>query len=383
MHEPDDAIYLDHNATTPLLPEVVDAMLPYLRGEFGNPSSSHARGHRARLAVETARERVARLLGADVEEIVFTSGGTESNNLAIRGVAEASTRRRHLVTTVIEHPATANPCRHLEREGWRVDWVGVDARCRVDLDMLASRIREDTALVTIIHANNETGTVQPITEIAALARRHGALLHIDAAQSVGKIAVDVAALGVDLATVAGHKLNAPKGVGALFVRRGTAIHPFARGAGHERGMRPGTENVAGVVALGVACEAVRTDFEGRTRHLRELRDRLWHRLAAGIPGARTNGHETEQLPNTLSVRFPGVRGSALLEAAPSVAASTGSACHEGGEEPSGVLLATGLDANEALTTVRLSVGVTTTEGEVDAAARALVAAWSTLSRGAS
>ncbi len=371
-------IYLDHNATTPLLPEVVDAMLPYLREQFGNPSSSHPGGRRARAAVDAAREQVAALVHAEVDEIYFTSGGTESSNLAIRGVASAATRRRHLVTTDIEHPATASPCRQLERDGWRIDWIGVDQACRVWLDQLEGRLSDDTALVTVIHANNETGTVQPIREIAALARRRGALVHTDAAQSVGKIAVDVRSLDVDLLTIAGHKLNAPKGVGALYVRRATPIEPFARGAGHERGLRPGTENVASIVGLGVACAIASTTLEQRARHLSELRDRLWALLAAGIEGLKKNGHDTEQLPNTLSVRFPRVRGTVLLDAAPEIAASTGSACHEGHERASDVILATGLSANDALETVRLSVGVTTTIEEVESAASALVGAWSSL-----
>ena len=375
----EEPIYIDHNATTPLLPEVVDAMLPFLRTDFGNPSSSHPWGRRAREAVETARERVARLVHAEVDEIFFTSGGTEANNLAIRGTT-ASSPRRHVVTTVIEHPATAHPCRHLEQHGWRVDWIGVDSHCRVRVDELARILGDDTALVTVIHANNETGTLQPVADIAALARRHGALVHADAAQSVGKIAVNVSALAVDLLSIAGHKLNAPKGVGALYVRRGTPIQAFSLGAGHERGLRPGTENVASIVGLGVACASIEATLASRTQHLRELRDRLFGLLAAGIPGAKVNGHASEQLPNTLSIRFPRARGTAVLDAAPEVAASTGSACHEGHESASSVLLATGLDADDALGTVRLSVGTTTTAEEIERAAAALVRAWSTVSR---
>lgn len=380
MHALDRPIYLDHNATTPLLPEVVEAMLPYLRAEFGNPSSSHPWGRHARDAVEAARAQVARVLHAEVDEIIFTSGGTEANNLAIRGIAEAAQQRRHLITTTIEHPATANPCRHLAQHGWRVDGIGVDAQCRMHLAELESRLADDTALVTVIHANNETGTLQPVADIAALAHRRGVLVHADAAQSVGKIAVDVGALGVDLLSVAGHKLNAPKGVGALYVRRGTHLKPFTLGAGHERGMRPGTENVASIVGLGVACQSIDANLASRTEHLRELRDRLWSKLVASVPGVTRNGHATEQLPNTLSVRFPRARGTALLDAAPAIAASTGSACHEGHESASSVLLATGLSADEALETVRLSVGVTTTADEVDRAATALVRAWSMVTR---
>jgi cysteine desulfurase len=365
-------IYLDHNATTPLLPEVVDAMLPYLRGEFGNPSSDHPWGRRAKEAVEQARSRVAGLLGCDAEEIVFTSGGTEANNLAIRGVADAASIRRRIMTSVIEHPATSMPCRHLETQGWQIEWSPVDSEARVRLDHIGERLSEATQLVTIMHANNETGTIQPIREIAELAHRHGVLVHTDAAQSVGKVAVNVAALGVDLLTVAGHKLNAPKGVGALFVRRGTAMRPFVLGASHERGLRPGTENVAGIVGLGVACDVAASTVATKTFALAALRDRLWTALREAIPEVRANGDGAERLPNTLSVRFPSVRGSELLAATPEIAASTGSACHAGRESASGVLLAMGLGSEEALGTVRLSIGSTTTAEEIELAARALV-----------
>lgn len=372
-------IYLDHNATTPLLPEVVDAMVPFLREHFGNPSSDHPYGRRAKDAVEQARERVARLLGAEPGEIVFTSGGTEANNLAIRGVAEAAVAagasRRRILTSVIEHPATSMPCRHLESAlggGWQVDWIPVDTDARVRVDVLTERVSQQTALVTIMHANNETGTMQSIREIAEVARRHGALVHTDAAQTVGKVAVDVAALGVDLLTVAGHKLNAPKGVGALYVRRGTALRPFALGAGHERGLRPGTENVASIVGLGVACDVVARTLAEKTPALAALRDRLWAALHGAIAGAAINGDGAERLPNTLSVRFPNVRGSDVLAATPQVAASTGSACHAGHESASSVLLAMGLAPDDALGTVRLSVGTTTTAADVDSAADALV-----------
>lgn len=368
-------IYLDHNATTPLLPEVVEAMLPYLMTEHGNPSSTHPAGQRARSAVETARARVAALLGCNDDEVFFTSGGTEANNLAIRGVAEAATGRTHFVTSVVEHPATTNPCRYLERNGLGIEWLPVDESGRVQVDVAGGRISESTALVTVMHANNETGTMQPIGALAELARRRGALVHTDAAQTLGKVSVDVRELGVDLLSVAGHKLNAPKGVGALYVRRGTPIRPLLLGAGHERGLRPGTENVASIVALGVACEAARTTLATRTARLVELRDRLWTALQAAIPDIALNGDPARRLPNTSSVRFPGARGSDVLAATPEVAASTGSACHEGHETPSGVLSAMGLAAEDALRTVRLSVGTTTTVADIDAAGAALVRGW--------
>ncbi len=367
-----DPIYLDHNATTPIHPEVVDAMLPFLREHFGNPSSAHVYGRRAKEAVDRARTQVAALLRCDADEIVFTSGGTESNNLAIRGVAAARLDRRHIVTSVVEHPATARPCRALEKSGYTVTRVGVDSSGRVPVETVRDALRDDTALVTIMLANNETGTIMPMAEIAAAAREHGATTHTDAAQAVGKIPIDVRALGVDMLTVAGHKCYAPKGVGALYVRRGTPLAPLMLGAGHERGVRPGTENVPYIVALGLACEIAGRDLAARAERTRALRDRLWDGLRARIPGMRLNGHETERLPNTLNVSFPGGRGSAVLAHAPEIAASTGSACHEGGESPSDVLLAQGLDAQSALGAVRLSLGRDSTEAMIDEAVEVLV-----------
>jgi len=373
-------IYLDHNATTPLLPDVVDAMLPYLREHFGNPSSGHAFGRRARDGVARAREQVAALLGCSPDEIVFTSGGTEANNLAIRGTTDARPDRRHVVTSVVEHPATANPCHWLERHGWRVSWIGVDADGRVKVEEVERALGADTALVTIIHANNETGVLQPLADAARAAHRHGAIVHTDAAQSLGKIPVDVKALDVDLLSVAGHKLYAPKGVGALFVRRGTPLAPFALGAGHERGIRPGTENVASIVGLGVACDIARRDLSTWTARVCELRDLLLTLLRERIPGLVLNGHVSERLPNTLNARFPGVSGTALLEATPEIAASTGSACHDGHESPSTVVLAMGVPAAEAAGSVRLTLGRGTTREDITRAADALSKAWRAIRR---
>jgi cysteine desulfurase len=369
------AVYLDYNATTPVLPDVLDAMLPYLRDHFGNPSSAHARGRAGREAVEGARAKVADLLACGADEIVFTSGGTESNNLAILGAAEARPDRRHIVTTVLEHPAVAGPCARLEERGWRITRVGVGREGQVPLADAVGAIGPGTALVTVMHANNETGVLQSISAIADAARAVGALVHTDAAQSVGKVPVAVVGLGVDLLTVAGHKLYAPKGVGALYVRRGTTIRPLMVGAGHERGLRPGTENVAFIVGLGVACERARLDLEAERARVTSLRDRLWQSLAAEIPGLALNGHPTERLPNTLSVRFPGTSGSALLTAAPGVAASTGSACHAGLEEASSAIVAMGVPPQEALGTVRLTLGRGSTPEEIDRACVALVHAW--------
>ncbi len=375
MNQP---IYLDHNATTPVLPEVVDTMLPYLREHFGNPSSGHVYGRRAHEGMEAARAQVASLIGAAPTEIVFTSGGTEANNLAIRGTVAARSNRNHLITSVIEHPATAKPCRLLEQRGYEVTWLGVDETCRVREDDVREALTDRTALVTLMHSNNETGTIQPITEVAPVVREAGALLHTDAAQSVGKIAVKVDELGVDLLSIAGHKLYAPKGVGALYVRSGVALEPVLRGAGHERGLRPGTENVASIVGLGAACEIADVSLAKESARVRALRDELWSLLQSQIPGVAINGHETCRLPNTLNVRFPRVRGSAVLAGAPGIAASTGSACHEGGESASAVLLAVGLAADDALGSVRLSLGRATTEEDVRRAADLLVGAWNSL-----
>lgn len=377
----EDLIYLDHNATTPLLPEVIEAMLPYLREHFGNPSSDHAFGRRARGAVEEARAQVAALLGCDTGEIVFTSGGTEANNLAIRGVTQAEPQPRHIVTTAIEHPATAKPCDWLEAHGWRVTPLGVDAEGRARLDQARRAISPDTALVTVMHANNETGVLQPLAPIVALARATGALVHTDAAQSLGKIPVRVRELDVDLLSMAGHKLYAPKGVGALYVKRGTPLAPLMLGAGQEGGRRPGTENVAAIVGLGAASDAAARDIDALAMRLRSLQDNLWERLVAGVPGVARNGHPQERLPNTLNVRFPRVSGSAVLAGAPEVAASTGSACHAGNESASPVILAMGVPPEEAIGSVRLTLGRGTTEDQVARAADALIRSFRELIRG--
>lgn len=373
-------IYLDYNATTPLLPEVVEAMQPYLADQFGNPSSSHPLGRAARAAVEKARAEVAALIRCREDELVFTSGGTESNNLAIRGLTEALPDRRHVVTSVVEHPAVVGPCAWLERHGWRVTRAEVDERGQVRAQEVAGAIGPDTALVTIMHANNETGVLQPIAEIAKAARHAGAVVHSDAAQSVGKVPVFVDDLGIDLLTIAGHKLYAPKGVGALYVRRGTPLVPFVLGAGHERGLRPGTENVAAIVGLGVACHRVRQDLETEAARVRLLRDRLWERLQAEVPGIRLNGHPADRLPNTLNVRFPGASGEELLAGATEVAASTGSACHDGQERASAVILAMGVALAEAVGSIRLTLGRHTTLAEVELAAQSLARAWRTSRR---
>jgi len=380
MSEP---VYLDHNATTPVAPEVLEALLPWLAGQFGNPSSSHGRGQQAAAAVAKAREQVAALCHAEPDEILFTGCATEANNLAVLGVAAAlegtAPARRQVVVTAIEHPAVLEPALELRRQGRPLDIVAVDAAGRVDAGALARVLGPTTALVSVMHANNEVGTVQPVAEIARLAHACGALVHTDAAQSAGKVPLDVQALDVDLLTLAGHKFGAPKGVGALFVRRGTPLSPVLRGAGQEHGLRPGTENVAFVVALGAAAALAQRELASAGPRLVALRDALHSRLRAAIPGLALNGHEVERLPSTLNVSFPGVSGRELLrEAAQDVQASLGSACHAESDAVSGVLAAMGLDARRAMGAVRLSVGRTTSEADVERAARALVQAWDRL-----
>lgn len=374
-------VYLDCNATTPVAPEVADAIEPFLRAHFGNPSSAHVYGRQAQQAVEHARERVAALIGAAASEIVFTGCATEANNLAILGVAKAMRKRRkHIVTSAIEHPAVMQPCLRLEDDGWDVTVVPVDGDGRVDQDALSRALRDDTALVTIMQANNEVGTLQDIAGIARRAHACGALVHTDAAQSVGKLPVDVAALGVDLLTIAGHKFHATKGVGALYVRRGTSIAAVMAGADHEHGLRPGTENVPAIVGFGAAARLARVDQPARATELRRLRDLLHALLAGGVPGLALNGHAEHRLPNTLNVSFPGISGRDLLRAAEGdVAASVGSACHSGTATVSGVLAAMGIGYARAQGAVRLSVGVYTTEDEVRHAANALVRSWRELS----
>jgi cysteine desulfurase len=377
MTEP---IYLDYNATTPVAPEVVDAMLPFLREHFGNPSSSHPYGRRAAEAVAEARSQVAALIGARPAEIVFTGCATEANNLALLGAAHAlGTRSRHVVVSAVEHPAVMAPAEQLRRIGWGLTVVPVDGFGRMRVQDLADALRPGTAIVSVMHANNEVGTIQPLREIADLMRERGILLHSDAAQSIGKIMVDVDVLGVDLLTLAGHKFYAPKGVGVLYVRAGTPMQAVMYGAEQESGLRPGTENVAAIVGLGIAAVLAQERLvEGGVR-LRELRDQLHARLAAAIPGLLLNGHPEHRLPNTLHVSFPGVVGRDLLrEAGAVVAASVGSACHSEQDAVSGVLAAIGADAPRAAGAVRLSVGRMTTAQDISIAADGLIAAWQRL-----
>jgi cysteine desulfurase len=369
------AIYLDHNATTPVDAQVLEAMLPFLRGEFGNPSSSYALGRRAQAAVERARGEVAALIGAEPEEIVFTGGATEASNLAIRGAIAGSGGRRVVVTSNIEHPATDACCNLLERQGCTVRRVAAEANGIVAPERMAGAIDSHTALVTIIHAQSEIGTLQPVQAIAQIAKKHGALVHADAAQSVGKVPVDVKELGVDLLTIAGHKIYAPKGVGALFVRKGLGVPPLVVGAGQEHGVRPGTENVAFIVGLGEACRIAAETLERAHRRMAELSASLLSLLQKEVPGLTLVGDPVRRLPNTLNVLFPEASGRLVLEACNSVLASTGSACHADREDPSAILTALGIPAGNALGAVRLSLGRSTTQADIAIAASDLGKAW--------
>ena len=372
MNQP---IYLDHNATTPVHPEVLDQMLPWLRDHFGNPSSSHRHGRLAAQAVTAARESVAALIGATPAEIVFTGSATEANNLALLGVARALRGPRHLVVSAVEHPAVTAPAEWLREQGWSLTVVDVDRFGRVDPADVEKALRPDTALVSVMHANNEVGTVQPVEEIGRLTRARSVLLHTDAAQTVGKISVDVDRLGVDLLSIAGHKFCAPKGVGALYVRSGTPLASILHGADQERGLRPGTENVSVIVALGAAARWAHRALPSLTDTLLQRRDQLHRLLADAIPGLHLNGHPDHRLPNTAHLSFPGVSGRALLQEAAGVAASLGSACHSAGDAASGVLAAMQVDAARAAGSVRLSVGHVTTVDDVEHAAAVLVKAW--------
>jgi len=370
------SLYLDYNATTPVAPEVADAMEPYLRVHFGNPASSHRFGQPARAAVEQARDQVAALIGVDTDEIVFTSCATEANNLAILGIANAMQGRgRHLISSAIEHPSVAAPMAHLKAQGWELTVLPVDTHGRVAPEALAGALRDDTVLVSVMHANNEVGTLQSIAELVGLARQRGVPFHTDAAQSAGKLSLDAAALGVDLLTLAGHKFYAPKGIGALYVRAGTPLAPLLFGAGQEGGLRPGTENVPYIVGLGAAALLARERLPGTAKRLRRQRDTLHRRLAEAIPGLVLNGHPEERLPNTLNLSFPAVSGRALLISAPEIAASVGAACHEGVDGVSGVLGAMGVTPDRARGAVRLSIGAPTSDEDIEAAAQVLIGAW--------
>lgn len=366
-------IYLDYNATTPVDPRVLEAMLPYFREEFGNASSNHRYGQSAQRAMRIARRQVAEFINARPGEIIFTGGGSEASNHAIKGTVVRFASPSHLIISSIEHPATMVPCEYLRMLGHEVTLVPVDRFGWVDPDEVRRAIRPNTRLISIMHSNNEVGTIQPIREIAAIGRNAGVLVHTDVAQSLGKVPIDVEELGVDLMTIAGHKLYAPKGIGVLYVRRGVELVSLIHGASHENGLRAGTENIPSIAGLGMACEIAQYGFPESQDRLLQLRDRLHHHLREQL-GERIvlNGHPEKRLPNTLNLGFLGEIGSELLASLPDLAASTGAACHDGKVTESPILKAMGLRAEAIHGAVRLSVGRFTTEMEVDAAAEMIV-----------
>ena len=376
-------IYLDFNATTPVEPEVLDAMLPYFSAEFGNAASIHTPGQTARAAVETARDQVAALIGARAQEIVFTSGGTESDNHAIFGVVTHTIlgmrdqeNRKHVITTAIEHEAVLNACQALEKEGVAVTYLPVDRNGLIDIERLRSAIQSQTVLITVMHANNELGTVQPLEEIGRIAKERDIYFHTDAVQSTGKLPIDVNGLQVDLLSLSGHKFYAPKGIGALYIRSGTRLRQFLYGGHHQRGFRPGTENVAGIVGLGKAAEISRKSLADDAKRISGLRDELQQGLLQRIPQSRVNGGAAPRTPNTTNLVFPGIEGEALLIALDlkGLACSTGAACSSGAVEPSHVLTAIGLPPEEARASLRFSLGRHTSKKEIELALQVVPAA---------
>ena len=390
-------VYLDHNATTAVEPEVLDAMLPYLSREFGNAASIHTFGQKARAAVETGREQVASLIGARPQEIVFTSGGTEADNHAIFGAVSALVtwlpnrspnplddlgkrlsiaHLKHVITTAIEHEAVLNTCQELEKQGVRVTYLPVDGQGVVSPDALRRALREETVLITVMHANNELGTVQPLEEIGRIAADADVYFHTDAVQSAGKVPIDVNALRLDLLSLSGHKFYAPKGIGALYIRGGTRLQQLLYGGHHQRGFRPGTENVAGIVGMGKAAELARKVLAEDAARISALRDRLEQGLLSRVPHSRANGARAPRTPNTTNITFPGIEGEALVIALDlrGLACSTGAACSSGAVEPSHVLTAIGMPADEARASLRFSLGRHTTATEIDFALQTVPAA---------
>ncbi|MCC7416934.1 MAG: cysteine desulfurase [Acidobacteria bacterium] len=366
---PNSRIYFDYNATTPLSPGAIEAVTATMRDQFGNASSVHRFGQQAKARLDEARSEVAALAGADPSEIVFTSGGTEADNFAIRGAADAAepTGRRHLVASAIEHEAVLNTLRALARRGWAVTLLPVDQSGIVDPARLRDAITSETSLVSVMHANNEIGTIQPIAELAAIAREHGALMHTDAVQSGGKLPLDARALGVDLLSLSAHKFNGPKGAGALFVRRGTRMLPILTGGKHERNRRAGTENVPAIAGMGVAAAEARGKLAAESVRLAALRDRLETGVLAAVPGTAVNGDPARRVPNTTNISFDRVEAESLLIALDleGIAVSTGSACSSGTLEPSHVLRAMGLPPHRTQNSLRFSLGLFSTAAEVD------------------
>ena len=370
MQEP---IYLDYNATTPIAPEVAAAMRPYLESYFGNPSSVHAYGVKTKMAVEKARRQVAELINCEPSEVIFTSGGTESNNYAIKGIALANRYKgNHIITSAVEHPAVFEVCRYLETQGFEITTVPVDEYGIIKLDELEKAIRPETILITVMHANNEVGSIQPVEEIGKITREKGIFFHSDAAQSLGKIPVDVQKMGVDLLSIAGHKLYAPKGIGALFIRNGVHLEKLIHGADHEQNLRAGTENVLEIVGLGKACEIAKIHLEENMEHYRKTRDYLHQLLREALPGIKLNGHPEKRLPNTLSLSFPRVEANTLLDRLEGVAASAGAACHSESIDVSAVLEAMLVPLDFAMGTIRFSTGRNLTMDAVKKAAEEII-----------
>jgi len=372
-HVPENYIYLDHNATTPIAPEVAAAMAPYMGEKFGNPSSSYALGVQAREAVENARTQVASLIGCSADEIIFTSGGTESNNMVLKGVVDfGSPEQTHIITCAVEHPAVLNPCIYLMELGAKVTILPVDKYGQVDPEDVKKAIQPNTKLISIMLANNETGTLQPLKDICLIAREREILLHTDAAQAVGKIEVKVDDLGVDFLSIAGHKLYGPKGIGALYIRKGIRINPLIHGAGQERGLRPGTENVILSVGLGAACKLAAQRLPEDITIMSSMRDRLQDLLFGSLDELVLNGHPEHRLPNTLNVSVPGIQGAAILDGIPRLMASTGAACHEDSVKISHVLSAMGVPEDVAMGALRLTVGRSNRMDQIEEAAQLLI-----------
>jgi cysteine desulfurase len=361
-------VYLDHNATTPVHPEVVEAMMPFFRDQFGNASSIHWAGREVKKYLDEAREKVAALMNADPEEIIFTGCGTESDNMAIKGVASThQDKGRHIITSKVEHHAVLHTCQFMRELGYEITYLSVDRDGLIDLEEVRRSIRPDTILVSIMFANNETGTIMPVQEIGSICREKGALFHTDAVQAVGKIPIDLKKLPVDILSLSGHKLNTPKGIGAQFIRKGTKLSPLIHGGAQERNRRAGTENIPYIIGLGKACEIARRDFARRHEYLQGLRNRLQEGIFRKIPHVELNGHPTQRLPNTLNVSFLYVEGESLLLNVDleGIAVSSGSACSSGSADASYVILAMGKSPLVAQSAIRFSLGWTNTAEDVD------------------
>jgi len=368
-------IYLDYNATTPISKEVADAMRPYLDEYFGNPSSSHFYGMQTKQAVEKARKQIATMLNCQASEIVFTSGGTESNNYAIKGIALANKEKgNHIITSSIEHPAVIEVCKYLEQQGFEITYIPVDNQGLVDASEVEKAIKPSTILISIMHANNEVGSIQPIAEIGAIAKKHEVIMHTDAAQSLGKIKADVQAINVDLLSIAGHKLYAPKGIGALYIRKGIVLEKLIHGADHERNLRAGTENVLEIVGLGKACEVANDNLEENAKHYQTMRDYFHNILQKSLPQIRLNGPKDKRLPNTLNLSFPGIEANTLIAKMPGIAASAGAACHSSGISVSQVIKAMDIPVDYAMGTIRFSTGRYNTKEQLKIAADMVIMA---------